>query len=49
MNYDKFYVQGDVITEGDEEYTSHNASLFDVEGVVEKIITTDYVKEDMEG
>ena len=49
LNYDKFYVQGDVLTEGDEAYTSHNTRRLDVDGVVEKIMTTDYVKEELEG
>jgi UDP-glucose 4-epimerase len=49
LNYDKFYVQGDVLTEGDEAYTSHNTNRLDVDGVVQKIMTTDYVKEELEG
>ncbi len=49
LNYDKFYVEGTVTTEGDEAYTSHNTNRLDVDGVVEKIITTDYVKEELEG
>ena len=49
LNYDKFYVEGIVQTEGDEAYTSHNTTRLDVDGVVEKILTTDYVKEELEG
>lgn len=49
LNYDKFYVEGNVLTEGDEAYTSHNTNRLDVEGVVKKIMTTDYVKEELEG
>ena len=49
LNYDKFYVDGDVVTEDEEAYTSHNTNRLDVEGVVEKILTTDYVKEELEG
>ena len=49
LNYDKFYVDGDVMTESDEAYTSHNTHLLDVDGVVNKIMTTDYVKEELEG
>ncbi len=49
LNYDKFYVEGDVLTESDEAYTSHNTNLLDVDGVVKKIMTTDYVKEEIEG
>ncbi len=49
LNYDKFYVEGDVMTQGDEAYTSHNTNRLDVDGVVKKIMTTDYVKEELEG
>ncbi len=49
LNYDKFYVEGNVLTESDEAYTSHNTYLLDVDGVVKKIMTTDYVKEELEG
>lgn len=45
LNYDKYFVQGTVETEADEAYTSHNTELLDVEGVVKKILTTDYVQE----
>ena len=45
LNYDKYFVKGEVITEADESYTSHNTRLLDVDGVVHKILTTDYVKE----
>ena len=45
LNYDKYLVKGNVVTESDDSYTSHNTKLLDVDGVVEKILTTDYVKE----
>ncbi len=49
LNYDKFYVEGTVTTESDEAYTSHNTNLLDVEGVVNKIMSTEYVREELEG
>ncbi len=49
LNYDKFYVEGDVLTEGDGAYTSHNTNRLDVDGVVDKIMKTDYVREELEG
>lgn len=45
LNYDKYFVEGQVMTEAEESYTSHNTILLDVDGVVQKILTTDYVKE----
>lgn len=44
MNYDKFFVNGQVHTMANEAYTSHNTKRLDVEGTVKKILTTDYVK-----
>lgn len=49
LNYDKFYVDGTVANEGEEAYTSHNTNILDVDGVVAKIMTTDYVREELEG
>ena len=49
LNYDKFYVQGTVVTQADEAYTSHNTNLLDVDGVVQKLMETEYVKEELEG
>ncbi|MDO4882000.1 MAG: polysaccharide biosynthesis protein, partial [Oscillospiraceae bacterium] len=47
LNYDKFVVKGVVDTEADESYTSHNTNLLDVEGTVKKILTTDYVNDEL--
>ena len=44
LNYDKYFVKGQVMTQAEESYTSHNTTLLDVDGVVNKIMTTDYVK-----
>ena len=49
LNYDKFFVKGKVETEAEDSYTSHNTNLLDVDGVVEKILTTDYVREELDG
>ncbi|MBQ7957191.1 MAG: polysaccharide biosynthesis protein [Clostridia bacterium] len=45
LNYDKFMVDGTVHTMADSSYTSHNTNRLDVDGTVEKILTTDYVQE----
>lgn len=47
LNYDKFVVNGDVTTQSDESYTSHNTRRLDVQGTVDKIFTTDYVQEEL--
>ncbi|MBP3279753.1 MAG: polysaccharide biosynthesis protein [Butyrivibrio sp.] len=48
LNYDKYFINGQVETQADESYTSHNTIRLDVEGTVKKILTTDYVKEQLE-
>ena len=46
LNYDKFVVHGDVETQADDSYTSHNTHRLDVDGTGNsKIMTTDYVKD----
>lgn len=45
LNYDKFVVHGDVETQADDSYTSHNTNRLDIDGTVDKIMTTDYVKD----
>ncbi len=49
LNYDKFVVKGEVHTMAEESYTSHNTNRLDVEGTVKKILTTDYVQEELRG
>ncbi len=47
LNYDKFIVKGQVQTMADEAYTSHNTNRLDVEGTVKKLLTTDYVQNEL--
>ena len=49
LNYDKYFVNGEVKTQSDEAYTSHNTIRLDVDGVVKKILTTDYVQNALKG
>ena len=47
LNYDNLFVRGDVQTMAEEVYTSHNTTRLNVEETVQKILTTDYVKEQL--
>ena len=47
LNYDKYFVEGQVQTQADEAYTSHNTVRLDVDGTVKKLMTTDYVREQL--
>lgn len=49
LNYDKYYVNGQVKTEEDEAYTSHNTTCLDVDGIIEKLMKLDYVQKQLDG
>ncbi len=49
LNYDKYYVQGEVHTAADEAYTSHNTRRLDVQGTVDKLMTAQYVRDALNG
>lgn len=48
LNYDKYFIEGQVQEIDDEAYTSLNTTRLDVDGVVKKLLTTDYVRERLE-
>lgn len=48
LNYDKYFIEGKVTTQASEPYTSHNTNRLDVDGVVRKLLTTDYVRQMLE-
>lgn len=48
LNYDKYFIKGQAEAEPDAAYTSQNTTLLDVEGTVRKILTTDYVQEQLQ-
>lgn len=47
LNYDKYFVEGKVLTMAEEAYTSHNTKRLDVDGTVKKLLTTSYVQEEL--
>ena len=49
LNYDKYFIQGQIQTQADEAYTSHNTARLDIEGTIKKLMTTEYIKEELEG
>lgn len=48
-NYVKSYATANSTVEKDEDYNSHNTTRLDVEGTIQKILTTEYVREQLEG
>jgi len=49
LNYDKYTAAINSVTQMDEEYSSHNTKRLDVQGTIDKIMTTDYVREQLVG
>lgn len=50
LNYDNYIQSGDFTkVQMDDDYNSHNTTLLNVEGTVRKILTAEYVKEQLEG
>ena len=49
LNYDNTEAVGEVRTMTDESYTSHNTNRLDVDGTVRKIMTAEYVREELDG
>lgn len=47
LNYDKYIASGNAVTQMDEEYNSHNTKRLDVQGTIDKILTTEYVREQL--
>ena len=47
LNYDKFFIKGEVHTMAEEAYTSHNTRRLNLEETVEKLKTTDFIKEEL--
>ena len=48
LNYDKYFVDGDTKLSGDEEYNSHNTHRLNIEQIKEKLLTLEYVREELE-
>ena len=47
LNYDKYFVDGQVLTQAEEAYTSHNTTRLDVQGVVEKLLSLQTIQEEL--
>lgn len=48
LNYDKYFVNGEINKMIEEAYTSHNTQQLNVEETIEKLLTTEYIKNELE-
>ncbi len=49
LNYDKYFEKGEKQVELIEEYTSHNTNILTIDGIIDKLKTTDYIQEELIG
>ncbi|MCM3163753.1 nucleoside-diphosphate sugar epimerase/dehydratase [Metabacillus litoralis] len=49
LNYDKYFVEGDQKLSTNEEYNSHNTERLNIEGIKDKLLMLDYVREELKG
>jgi len=47
LNYDKYFVEGDIKLSTEEEYNSQNTEILNVEQIKEKLLKLDYVQEEL--
>lgn len=44
LNYDKFFIKGNIDVEKSEAYTSHNTNRLSIDEILDKLLTTEYVR-----
>ncbi|MFP3471143.1 UDP-glucose 4-epimerase, partial [Micrococcus sp. SIMBA_144] len=49
LNYEKYFEEGDQKLSSEEEYNSHNTERLSIEQVKERLLTLDYVKQELKG
>ncbi|MDF0727060.1 polysaccharide biosynthesis protein [Cytobacillus sp. S13-E01] len=49
LNYDKYFVEGDQKLSSEDEYNSHNTERLTIEGIKDKLLMLDYVREELKG
>lgn len=48
LNYDKYFFNGRIQIEESEAYTSHNTKLLDKGETIQKLLTTDFIKDEID-
>lgn len=47
LNYDQYFIEGNLAISEQEEYTSNNTNRLDVDEIIEKLLTLDYIQEEL--
>lgn len=48
LNYDRYFVEGDIQLSKSEEYNSHNTERLSIAQIKEKLLSLDYIKKELE-
>ncbi|MFS0725662.1 polysaccharide biosynthesis protein [Paenibacillus sp. 1P07SE] len=49
LNYDKYFIEGDMNLSREEEYNSHNTQRLNVEQIKDRLLMLDYVQNELKG
>lgn len=49
LNYDKYFIEGEKLPDDIDEYTSHNTTRLNIEQIIEKLKTTEFIREELKG
>jgi len=47
LNYNKYFIEGNEHLECEEDYNSHNTERLDIQGIKEKLIKLDYIRDEL--
>lgn len=47
LNYDKYFIDGQVHKKEKDPYTSHNTIRLDIDGTIQKLLSTDYIQNEL--
>lgn len=49
LNYNKYFIEGELEVSTKEDYNSHNTQILNVEQIKEKLLQIDFIKKELEG
>lgn len=49
LNYDKFFIEGNIKLSSEEEYNSHNTKILSIDEIKDKLLKLDFIKSQLNG
>ena len=47
LNYEQFFIKGEVSTSAKDDYNSHNTERLNVDSVIKMLLKTDFIKQEL--